>query len=121
MKKIPFFLPLLLTLTLLFSCSKPNQIEFIVENDTETQIDSVRVYPSGYDMGYYHTIQSGKNQSIVVDMSDIPTHDGDYTLEYKIKSDTLNEVKFGYYTNGFALEDRITISIQQDSILYSYD
>jgi len=112
---------LLLTLSLLLSCSKSDQIEFIVENDTDVQIDSVRVYPSMYPTGYFHTIPSGKEQSIITDMSDIPAHDGDYTLEYKLQEEDLNQVTFGYYTNGYALEDRITIEISKDTIIYRYD
>jgi len=54
-------------------------------------------------------------------MSDIPAHDGDYTLEYKLQEEDLNQVTFGYYTNGYALEDRITIEISKDTIIYRYD
>ncbi|MBC3844839.1 hypothetical protein H8K90_00470 [Winogradskyella echinorum] len=107
---------LLLTVIFLItiSCSL-NKGKFTITNDSDFDIDSLSIIPDS------------KKKLIALKKGDIVNHsilmdevksDGRYYLSFK-KSGTNQIVSqgFGYYTNGYQIEDVINIRILNDTIL----
>lgn len=108
---------LLLLLVALAACHNNNNkvhAKFVVINNSGQTIDSVRIMPDVQPQ--YKSIEKGREKDIVVDMSGIAKVDGAYELRYNKGSVTTAYV-FGYYTNGYPLENYTVLTILPDTIL----
>ena len=103
---------------LIVSCEKETIGHFEIENRTKNTIDSLRIVPSGYESDYYISISPGEIKKYDCIMTDIADADGEYKLDYKFDTSNFVSETFGYYTNGYQIEEKIIIIFQTDSILY---
>ena len=100
----------------LSSCQTEINAIFEITNNTENTIDSINI--KSFDHGLnpiYLKLKPNESQTYSLNMSDLPKVDGDYLLTYK--TNKINSERFGYFTNGYPLEDRTEIKIQKDTII----
>lgn len=107
------FLTILIT-----SCEKETIGKFEIENQTNNMIDSLRIVPNGYESDYYISISPGEIKKYDCNMTDIGDADGEYKLDYKFDTSSFVSEIFGYYTNGYQIEEKIIIIIKTDSLIY---
>ncbi|MUU79666.1 hypothetical protein [Winogradskyella endarachnes] len=102
-----------LALVLLLSCSF-NEGNFTVINKSDFKIDSLSIQPDSK----HQMFSLDKNESITVNtnMNSVDI-DGSYIISFKRDNKTMTEKQFGYYTNGYQIEDIINITVLNDTIL----
>lgn len=113
--KIMGFLIMILLLT---SCSHKVIADFQVTNNTEFDIDSLKIEPNINEATKYISLKKGEMVEYKSDMTTIAKVDGGYTISFIIDGE--NKVQnFGYYTNGNPLpfEEITKIEIKNDTIL----
>ena len=102
----------------LVSCDNRNGVEFNIHNESQATIDSVRISTSDKKSFIkLADIEKGLTKKDYLDMKDILKIDGDYIIEITASGQTRTD-KFGYYTNGFALDESFDIFITTDTIKY---
>lgn len=105
----------LIVLVLVFSgCTFENKGNFNVSNKSDFDIHSVTIQPNSKEERI--TISKGKSVDLTTDMSKVRS-DGSYLISF-INSETGEQIerKFGYYTNGYQIEEMIFITIKNDTI-----
>lgn len=109
---------LLTVLCIVFSCSFGDNAEFKITNSSNERIDSISIKTSEESIfDSFISIESGETSEYYIDMTDLPTVEGQYSLSFKRASSDSFEIKdFGYFTNGNPLEKLIRIFIEQDSV-----
>ena len=113
MKKLLFILVTFMS----YSCSD-HGLDMVVHNMAEEPIYDIII--STDDTLASVSIQEllvGKSEKRFLNMEDVEMRDGCYLIEYTIGGRRV-EKDFGYYTNGYSPENRIDISVFQDSIIY---
>lgn len=100
------------------SCEKETIGHFEIENRTKNTIDSLRIVPNGYESDFYISISPGEIKKYDCNMTNIADADGDYKLDYKFDTSNFESETFGYYTNGYQIEEKIIIIFEIDSIIY---
>lgn len=106
----------LTVLVCLLSCNSKSDIKakFIVINNSGADIDSLIILPN--DSNYSKII---KGDSIVYysNMTNMAKVDGSYALMFIPKSEArIKTYHFGYFTNGYPLEDYTRIIVLPDTI-----
>lgn len=101
---------------LLTSCTHKVIAEFKITNNTEYNIDSLKIEPNINLTEKYISLEQGETSSYQADMTSIPKTDGGYQISFLINKQKETQV-FGYYTNGYPLEKRTKIIIEKDTIL----
>lgn len=120
-----FLLPLITWVLFSFGCDNENyhQAHFIVINNTNHEIDSLFISNKKFDIGRNnktYILTPNKPIRIEVDMTNTKV-DGSYSIHYKINGKRYFE-NFGYYTNGFPLEELTRIQIvNSDSLVIEYE
>ncbi len=100
----------------LLSCSH-NKGHFLIINNSDFDIDSLTISPDFTNK--FLTISVNEEKKLTTNMNRVNT-DGSYRIRYKnLKTNSFNEQYFGYYTNGYQIEENILITIKQDTILFS--
>ncbi len=118
MKPILFlfvFLPIAFT-----HCSKKTVVEFKIVNNSNFKIDSLFIEPNVSKLDKYVSIDSKESYKYESDMTNIPKSDGSYFLSYIINH-KIKRQAFGYYTNGYPLERKVTINIDSEKANIIYD
>ncbi|WP_282040660.1 hypothetical protein [Winogradskyella flava] len=104
----------IITLTVIFSCSH-NEGHFNISNESDFHIDSLSIAPDSNKQ--IVTIKKGESLDLDIKMNEVKS-DGSYFISFK--NSMTNEIvskAFGYYTNGYQVEDKINIKILNDTIL----
>ena len=78
----------------------------------------MKIIPSGYESDYFISIEPNQIKEYIVDMTNIAESDGDYQLDYKFDTSSFSSMAFGYYTNGYPLEELTRITIKSDSVKF---
>ena len=112
-KNIIIILILILTLT---SCDNKVIADFEIMNNTEFNIDSLKIEPNTSDVGKYISLKKGEISEYKSDMTPIPKTDGDYQISFSVNGINKTQI-FGYYTNGYPLEKITKIKIEKDTIV----
>ncbi|MDH7913193.1 hypothetical protein [Winogradskyella sp. SYSU M77433] len=99
---------------LLFSCDN-NKGEFIIINESDFNIESLNIMPDSKKQ--FINLKKGETKEHFIFMDEVKT-DGSYYMSY-INSESKKAVlkPFGYYTNGYQIENAIHIRILNDTIL----
>ncbi|WP_418638429.1 hypothetical protein [Winogradskyella sp.] len=103
-----------LTILLLFSC-RSNEGKFMITNKSNFDIDSLSILPDSKQQ----LIRLGKSKTIdfFTKMNKV-TSDGSYVISFKnSENNTIISKRFGYYTNGYQIEDVINITVLNDTIM----
>ncbi|WP_299102985.1 hypothetical protein [uncultured Winogradskyella sp.] len=92
-----------------------NKGKFVITNASDFKIDSLSINPNAN----HETISLDKGNSIAysISMTEAKT-DGSYFIAFKnTENNTIISKSFGYYTNGYQIEDEIKITVLNDTIL----
>jgi|JI9StandDraft_1071089.scaffolds.fasta_scaffold840658_1 hypothetical protein len=98
------------------SCSDRANIKMIVKNELQYNIEHMILKTTGGSELFYKDLLPNELIELRIDMTDIPKTDGHYIIEYYIKDSSVVR-HFGYYTNGYPINNRYDIRIQVDTIL----
>lgn len=117
MKKIYF----LFVISMAMGCEKISPAPTLavdVENQSNVSIDYL-AFSNHAGQGRLETVALGPQQkvSLAYDFIDVPKTDGSYQFRYKFagSADTLTK-NFGYYTNGFPIDQQLTLTVHNDSL-----
>ena len=106
-------------LQFLTSCGNEGMANFEITNSTAIKIDSLKIEPNLISKGKIISVKPNEKTKYKVDMTEIAKVDGSYTLSYW--QDGKNFIKnFGYYTNGYPMENKTTIKIEIDTVKFEY-
>ena len=95
---------------------KKNGIEFTIENKSDFPIENVK-FSTSEKLTIMEFDKIEPNQSIAEFLSmKNNKHDGSYTLEFTRSNGIKESQRFGYYTNGGALDRWVEFKIQNDTI-----
>lgn len=112
MKTIIFYL---FFISLLFSCSGNNG-KFIIINKSDFNIDSLSIMSDSKKQ--LITLKRNDQIEHSIKMDEVTT-DGSYLISFKnSKNNNTITQGFGYYTNGYQIEEAITITVLNDTILF---
>lgn len=107
-----------LSFFILLSCQSRIGLTVFVHNETFTPIDSLIIATSDFgSMISFNDLKPKSYAEQFLDMEDIIKTDGSYFVKL-INGTRQSEDHFGYYTNGFPLEKRIDVFIENDTIIY---
>jgi hypothetical protein len=118
MKAVLYSIIILTGVFVIAACgeSKPGvKAKFIIVNRSGFDIDSVRIGP-GNDS---RTIRLKNSDSVYYysDMTGLPQVDGAYCLRFRnLNSKTTRAFGFGYFTNGYPLEESTRVTIFADTV-----
>ena len=106
-----------------YSCQlieKGNDIEVAIENASDAPIENVR-FSTSENLAEitFDKIEPNESVSDILSMKDHKS-DGSYTLEFTRSNGKRESKKFGYYSNGGALDKWITLKVQNDTITPSF-
>ncbi|MBC2844815.1 hypothetical protein [Winogradskyella flava] len=109
-------LKILVILLILSSCNNKVEAIFKISNQTGFEIDSLKIEPMVIQDGKYISLKPEEEIKYSSDMTGIAKIDGNYRISYHQNGETIVK-DFGYYTNGYPLEDLTIIEILSDTIL----
>jgi hypothetical protein len=109
---------LMLAILSLVSCDNRYGVEFIVHNESQETIDSIRISTSDKKSTIKLVqLQKGLTKVAFLDMADVLRIDGDYKVEITSRGQTkINNV--GYYTNGSPPDETYDIYFMADTIKF---
>jgi len=87
----------------------------MITNKSNFDIDSLSILPDSKQQ----LIRLGKSKTIdfITKMNKV-TSDGSYVISFKnSENNTIISKRFGYYTNGYQIEDVINITVLNDTIM----
>ncbi|NPD44256.1 hypothetical protein [Lentimicrobium sp. S6] len=87
-----------------------------IVNQTSSILDSVQIVPHGYKSENFIEIPAQSTRIFIADMSSTKRSDGHYHLSFLRGKGQMENIEFGYYTNGYLLEKKNKIIIEVDSI-----
>jgi hypothetical protein len=100
------------------SCQIDNKAKFEITNTTENPIDSINIKSYDHEINpNYLKLESGESRIYWFNMNNIPTVDGDYLLRFKRMTNKIESERFGYFTNGYPLEEITKIEILKDTVI----
>lgn len=108
----------ILILIFLSSCQSEIKAKFVIKNMTDNTIDSINIKSFDHENNSnFIQIKPGDSNIYWLDMTDLPKADGDYLLTFK-RNHTYTEMeRFGYFTNGYPLEEVTNIRIEKDTVI----
>ena len=102
----------------LISCDNRIKAKFEIINQTDYILDSINIKSFRHKANSnYLKLEPGESQIYWLDMTDLPKGDGEYLLTLKGNSGSIKRKQFGYYTNGYPLEEVTIIKIRKDTII----
>lgn len=113
---------IILFLTFLVSCQSETKATFIITNETEETLDSVRLKSKAHEhLTEYLKLEPKETKVYLMDMTNLPKVDGEYLLSYKYSQTGKRRTQsFGYFTHGFPLEDTTKIFIMPDTVAFDF-
>ena len=109
---------ILLLISSLISCQFENTAKFEITNLTEFKVDSINIKSSNHESSAdFINLAPGEKEFYNMDMSKLPKVDGDYRLSYKMGNGMIKYERFGYFTNGYPLEEITNIFIDLDTVI----
>tara|TARA_B100000965_G_C19346804_1_gene649935 strand:- start:257 stop:604 length:348 start_codon:yes stop_codon:yes gene_type:complete len=107
-----------MTLTLLGSCQNEIIAKFEIKNMTNETIDSISIKSFDHQRNSeFIQLKSGESKSYWLDMTKLPKVDGEYLLTFRRNMTNKELKRFGYFTNGYPLEEVTNIQFKKDTIL----
>ena len=110
---------LLIIITIFISCNYiSDEIKFKITNNSNFVIDSLKIQPD-VNINKYINLKLDESKFYLLTIPDSIKSDGCYLLKFKINNKNISTC-FGYFTNGFPLDEEIKIIIENDTIKYDY-
>lgn len=103
------------TIITLISCNTNHSVRIKIDNQLNKTIKSIIISNSVNDTLILENIKSGDHKQDYLNFNNQIMADGDYTIIYSTY-DTSDSKKFGYFTNGYPLDNGFNITIHKDEI-----
>jgi len=114
MKYFSVFVILLLT-----SCLYDNP-RVRITNYTDSKFDSIKVFTSLHLPTIFYDIEPEKVATGKILFDKINQNDGSYSLLTFKNGKIDRQINFGYYSNGYPLDQKFKINIKNDTIIIHY-
>jgi hypothetical protein len=113
------FLNIFAITLIIVSCNYSVKAKFEITNKTNRVVDSIGINSSGHkENSNFITLKPEETKTYWLDMTDLPKIDGDYLLTFKGSEKYYTVYKrFGYFTNGYPLEEKTKIKIYNDTLI----
>ncbi|MGV6831412.1 MAG: hypothetical protein ACWA5P_07620 [bacterium] len=120
MKKLILLSVLSITLTSCLFIGKSDVIKCTIKNNSDGAIENV-IISTSENLAQISFENIASNQSVTerLSMKGNKT-DGSYTLAFTQSDGTKVSKKYGYYTNGIAVDDWVVFEIQKDTIIANF-
>ena len=102
-----------------YSCAHQPVVEFVITNDSGQPVESLNITAHQLQPPQSVDVPEAANLEYRLDMTNVPHVDGDYLLRFH-RGGVPDSLRFGYYSNGMPLEERIFIDIQRDTVLVKF-
>lgn len=113
MKSLKYHLIYVFSIVLFVSCNH-NEAKFTITNKSDFDIDSLSITPDSKQQ--LISIEKGKDIEFSTKMNEV-TSDGSYFISFKnSENNNIISKRFGYFTNGYQIEDAIKIMVLNDTI-----
>tara|TARA_R110002049_G_scaffold45917_5_gene133538 strand:+ start:282 stop:665 length:384 start_codon:yes stop_codon:yes gene_type:complete len=113
MKSLKYHLIYVFSIVLFVSCNH-NEAKFTITNKSDFDIDSLCITPDSKQQ--LISIEKGKDIEFSTKMNEV-TYDGSYLISFKnSENNNIISKRFGYFTNGYQIEDAIKIMVLNDTI-----
>lgn len=119
MKNVLYSILILAQVSLMSACSTGNsetKAKFIIVNRSGSDIDSIRIEPDNDKREM--RVKNSDSIDYYSNMTNLPKVDGLYSFRFRNINSQIKQVfGFGYFTNGYPLEDFTRITVFADTIL----
>ena len=115
-------LTLILIITTLISCNfKKNGITSKLKNSSNESIINVTFLSDENSKLEYSKIEPNQFVEEFLDMTNNHKGDGAYKLKFERENGKKEQIIFGYYTNGVALNRKVFCEIKNDTVLIKFN
>ena len=115
-------LSFLLIFTTLISCNlKKNGITSKIKNSSDDTIINVTFLSDKNSKLEYGKIEPNETIEEFLDMTNNHKGDGAYKLKFERENGKKEQIIFGYYTNGGALNKEVFCEIKNDTVLIKFN
>ena len=115
-------LTLILIITTLISCNfKKNGITSKLKNSSNETIINVTFLSDENSKLEYSKIEPNQFVEEFLDMTNNHKGDGAYKLKFERENGKKEQIIFGYYTNGVALNRKVFCEIKSDTVLIKFN
>ena len=115
-------LTLILIITTLISCNfKKNGITSKLKNSSNESIINVTFLSDENSKLEYSKIEPNQFVEEFLDMTNNHKGDGAYKLKFERENGKKEQIIFGYYTNGVALNRKVFCEIKSDTVLIKFN
>ena len=115
-------LTLILIITTLISCNfKKNGITSKIKNSSNETIINVTFLSDENSKLEFSKIEPNQFVEEFLDMTNNHKGDGAYKLKFERENGKKEQIIFGYYTNGVALNRKVFCEIKSDTVLIKFN
>ena len=115
-------LTLILIITTLISCNfKKNGITSKIKNSSNESIINVTFLSDENSKLEFSKIEPNQFVEEFLDMTNNHKGDGAYKLKFERENGKKEQIIFGYYTNGVALNRKVFCEIKNDTVLIKFN
>ena len=115
-------LTLILIITTLISCNfKKNGITSKIKNSSNESIINVTFLSDENSKLEFSKIEPNQFVEEFLDMTNNHKGDGAYKLKFERENGKKEQIIFGYYTNGVALNRKVFCEIKSDTVLIKFN
>ena len=113
---------LILIITTIISCNfKKNGITSKIKNSSNETIINVTFLSDKNSKLEYSKIEPNQFVEEFLDMTNNHKGDGAYKLKFERENEKKEQIIFGYYTNGVALNRKVFCEIKSDTVLIKFN
>jgi len=113
---------LMLIITTLISCNfKKNGITSKIKNSSNETIINVTFLSDENSKLEFSKIEPNQFVEEFLDMTNNHKGDGAYKLKFERENEKKEQIIFGYYTNGVALNRKVFCEIKSDTVLIKFN
>jgi hypothetical protein len=115
-------IPILIIITTLISCNfKKNGITSKLKNSSNETIINVTFLSDENSKLEFSKIEPNQFVEEFLDMTNNHKGDGAYKLKFERENGKKEQIIFGYYTNGVALNRKVFCEIKSDTVLIKFN
>ena len=115
-------IPILIIITTLISCNfKKNGITSKIKNSSNETIINVTFLSDENSKLEFSKIEPNQFVEEFLDMTNNHKGDGAYKLKFERENGKKEQIIFGYYTNGVALNRKVFCEIKSDTVLIKFN
>ncbi|WP_413533177.1 hypothetical protein [Empedobacter brevis] len=108
----------LFSVLLFHSCQSEKGMKISIHNKSDFTIEKLDFSTQNSSI-HLEKLNVGETKKDFLNMQNIEKIDGEYQLKFSMNNQS-EIIKTGYYTNGIPLQDKVEITIKNDTVLFNY-